>query len=207
MLTHLFLSINLFHPQSNSLSYNYPHFTEKENWDSEARLLGKNESYSPGDPEASPGNLASKLLNTVCASCYKVNATRDLNLSAAIFHNNFSKCCLSPGELLIVVIWIFIVVVPWEPPGRKSHFSSPFWLCCVLWHWKKLYSLVLGSKGGQKVEIIWGLPGKYLSTLYNVFLHSISQYPYKPLSPPPSTVLAVEIEVKSCLGAAKFWLA
>ena len=92
MLTHLFLSINLFHPQSNSLSYNYPHFTEKENWDSEARLLGKNESYSPGDPEASPGNLASKLLTTVCASCYKVNATRDLNLSAAIFHNNFSKC-------------------------------------------------------------------------------------------------------------------
>ena len=88
--------------------------------------LNKNENYSPGDPEASPGNLASKLLTTVCAPCYKVNAPRDLSLSAAIFHNNFSECCLSPGELLIVVIQVFIVVVPWEPPVRKSHFSSPF---------------------------------------------------------------------------------
>ena len=64
----------------------------------------KNESYSPGDPETSPGNLASKLLTTICASCYKVNATRDLSLPAAVFQNNFSKIFLSPGELLIDVI-------------------------------------------------------------------------------------------------------
>lgn len=57
----------------------------------------KNESYSPGDPESSPGNLASKLLTTICASCHKVNATRDLSLPAAVFQNNFQNFFKSRG--------------------------------------------------------------------------------------------------------------
>lgn len=144
--------------------------------------LEKNESYSPGDLEASPGNLASKLLTTVCASWYKVNATRDLNLSAAIFHNNFSKCCKSRGTADCCYVNFHRGGTLRASSEEESLFKSLFWLCCVLWHWKKLYSLVLGNKGGQKVEIIWGLPGKYLSTLYNVF--SIA-FPNTPINPFP----------------------